>query len=102
MITKFKIFENFADDTFPNIKLKYKVGDYVILLKNDTSNASLNMHFKVDDMYIISDIDEHIFDINDLPYDISHIYETNISAWVNEYQIRKATEEEIDQNKYNL
>ena len=92
------IYESF--DTGENIILSIKLYDLVILINANRYTKKEN--FIVGNIYEIAGTDESD---NLLPYCIGKIGDVGHSynfAWVNANQIRKATQLEIDANKYNL
>ena len=81
---------------FENVWLDFNVGDYVVLIEE--SKYSRDLGFKLGDIFIISEVDD-----NDNLYTYKlNTLDSIFSLWVEIYQIRKASEEEISANKYNL
>lgn len=81
---RLKLFEDFDESL--------KVGDYIVLLHPDFSD--LDMGFKKDEIYEIINIDK-----SKVPYKLAN--ETKFT-WVTLDQVRKASSEEINANKYNI
>ena len=83
-------------------KLKFKVGDKVVLIKDNSDGPFMasGKNFKVGNIYTIIDIDYN--DTEEYPYNLAVDNNDFRDTWVSEDQLRKAEEWELDRNKYNL
>lgn len=90
-----KIYEEFDDDTFPEIVLKYKEGDIV------KYNGNKRHLFKIDSVDKYDLFKPYLLEVIDYPSDaniVGNIY------WVKEIELYTDEETELrqNQNKYNL
>lgn len=87
---------------FEKSNLKFKVGDKVVLVKDNSEGPFMTSgkNFKIGNIYTIIEIDHH--DDEGYPYNLTDDNDYFRDTWVSEDQIRKAEQWELDQNKYNL
>ena len=82
---------------FENIEHEFVTGDYVVLILE--SDYSREFNYNIGDLCVIILVDNND---DKFPYQIELVGDDNFPLWVHSYQIRRATQEDIDMNKYNL
>ena len=83
---------------FENVR-EYNRNDYVVLIIE--SEDSMKFNYSIGDICRIETVDVND---DDFPYELDNItnHDNDGYLWVASYQIRKAEDWEIEQNKYNL